>query len=146
MLTLSRGGSRACFPQLVVAINPGMLGEPAKFYKAAGEVIERVKSAERLPGVSEIVIPGQREAKLAAERVQQGYVPLEKNMLAELRVLADNYKGDAGPSSGGGDRTNQLLEQLLSRMDKLEGQVMQTAAQQQRLETVTVESLRGFKK
>ena len=38
---------------LVVAINPGMLGEPAKFYKAAGEVIERVRTAERLPGVDE---------------------------------------------------------------------------------------------
>ena len=147
MPTLSLGRPRACFPQLVVALNPGMLGEPAKFYKAAGEVIERVKSAERLPGVSEIVIPGQREAKLAAERVRQGFVPLEKNMLAELRVLADNYTsmgGDAAAAAGGGDRTNQLLEQLLSRMDKLEGQVMATAAQQQRLETVTVESLRGF--
>ena len=31
------------------------------FYKSAGEVLERVRNAERLPGVTEILIPGQRE-------------------------------------------------------------------------------------
>ena len=131
---------------LVVAINPGMLGEPAKFYKSAGEVIERVRTAERLPGVAEIIIPGQREAKLAADRVRDGFVPLEKNMLAELRVLAANFVaagGQAAPAmsagAGGAERTNQLLEQLVQRLESLE-------RKQQLLETVTVESLRAAKK
>ena len=70
-----------------------------------------MRTAERLPGVDEIVIPGQREATLAAERVRQGVVPIEKNMLAELRVLAANYEkagGAAAPAPAtGGDRTNQ---------------------------------------
>jgi len=139
---------------LVVAINPAMLGEPAKFYKAAGEVLDRVRTAEKLPGVSEIVLPGQRESALAAARVRDGSVPLERNMLAELRVLAANYEAASARApaavGGGEQRTNALLEQLLTRLDKLEGQVMATAAQQQqlgkqqeRLETVAVESLRA---
>jgi LDH2 family malate/lactate/ureidoglycolate dehydrogenase len=46
---------------LVIAINPALLGDAATFYKSAGEVLERVRNAERLPGVTEILIPGQRE-------------------------------------------------------------------------------------
>jgi hypothetical protein len=117
-------------------------------------VLDRVRTAEKLPGVSEIVLPGQRESALAAARVRDGSVPLERNMLAELRVLAANYEAASARApaavGGGEQRTNALLEQLLTRLDKLEGQVMATAAQQQqlgkqqeRLETVAVESLRA---
>ena len=98
------------------------------------QVLERVRTAEKLPGVSEIIIPGQREALLAEKRVREGTVPLEKNMLAELRVLASNWaamqqQGIGGAAAGGGGgeaRTNQLLEQLLSRMDGLETQLRST--------------------
>ena len=140
-----------------------MLGEPAKFYKAAGEVLERVRNADKLPNVNEILIAGQREAKMAADRVKAGSVPLEKNMLAELRVLAKNYEamdpaaaaaysvGVGGGGGGGGSaQTNALLEKLLNRIDRLESQVQATSVQQQqlgkqqqRLETVTVESMRN---
>ena len=45
---------------LVIAISPSLLGDPKTFYKSAGEVLERVRTAEKLPGVTEILIPGQR--------------------------------------------------------------------------------------
>jgi len=133
---------------LVVALDPAMLGDASTFYKSAGEVLERVQNADKLPGVSEIIIPGQREAKMAADRVAAGSLPIEKNMLAELRVLAANYDAMGVAPAAASDKQVELLEALLHRLDKLEAQVVKTAQtqdqltkQQQRLETVTVESL-----
>jgi len=139
---------------LVLAIHPRMLGDANTFYAAAGEVLERVRTAERLPGVSEMVLPGERERKMAMGRVQEGTVPLERNMLGELRVLAAKYEASVGaqPSGGMGDRQTELLEQLLMRLDRLEGKVAATAKhqeqlskQQERLETVTVASLSSIR-
>ena len=46
-----------------------------------GEVLRRVQNAARLPGVDQIVLPGERERKMALARVKEGTVPLERNML-----------------------------------------------------------------
>jgi len=141
---------------IVIALNPAMLGDPKTFYKSAGEVLKRVQNAEKLPGVKEIIIPGSKESVLAEGRLQAGAMPLEKNMLGELRVMADKFDGaasapQAGASSASAsDRQLQLLEQLVSRLDKIEQTVSATqqqqsqlSKQQERLETVTAESLRG---
>jgi LDH2 family malate/lactate/ureidoglycolate dehydrogenase len=137
---------------LVIAVHPAMLGDPKTFYKSAGEVLQRVQNADKLPGVKEIIIPGSKEAVLAQSRVDAGAVPLEKNMLGELRAMAANYGGvRSAQGSAGADRQLQLLEQLVSRLDKIEQSVAATqqqqhqlSRQQERLETVTAESLRGM--
>ena len=86
---------------------------------------------------------------LAQSRIDAGAV-LEKNMLNELRVMAANYDGMSQAGTGD-DWQPQLLEQLVSRLDKIEQTVAapqqqqhQLSRQQERLETVTVESPRGF--
>ena len=59
-------------------------------------MLNRVRNAEKLPGVSEIILPGEREATLAKSRIESGTLPLEKNMLAELRALAAKFtEGEA---------------------------------------------------
>jgi len=138
---------------LLIAIDPAMLGDAASFYKNAGEVLERVRNAEKLPGVSEIIIPGERESQLAQRRVQEGSLPIESNMLQELRTLAAKFDAGAqasAPASATAERQVELLEKLISRLDRLESRVTSTvqqqemlSRQQQRLETVTVESLRN---
>jgi len=110
---------------LVVAINPAMLGDANAFYKAAGEVLARVKTAEKLPGVKEISLPGEREAVLAKQRVEEGTVPLEKNMLLQLRELAAKFDGASATASSPAADSNadmqlQLLQRLMNRMDQLE--------------------------
>ena len=95
-----------------------------------------------LPGSPQRPMTGQA---LDSEEYQAAFSELD-----ELRVLAANYEASAPQAGGGGDsRTNALLEQLLTRLDKLEAQVSATAQQQQqlgkqqaRLETVAVESIR----
>jgi len=107
---------------LVLAVSPALLGDASTFYKAAGEVLERVQTAEKLPGVTDILIPGQREAKMAADRRAAGTVPIERNMLTELRSMAAKWDSMSAtrPSS---ERQVELLETLMMRLDKLEKSV-----------------------
>jgi len=117
---------------LVIAIDPILLGDPSTFYKSAGEVLERVRHADRLPGVTEMTIPGQREAKLAEARRSAGTVPIERNMLGQLREMAANWDAAAngveaasatGVSSVSTASVEKLLQQLLNRFDALEAKM-----------------------
>lgn len=128
---------------LVIAIHPGMLGDADAFYKNAGEVLDRVRTAERLPGVSEMVIPGEKESTLAAQRLKDGALPIEKNMLEELRAMAAKFTGDypaelaaGGSAAAVGGGQEEILAKLLMKLDNLEQQVGATATAQQKLEAM----------
>jgi LDH2 family malate/lactate/ureidoglycolate dehydrogenase len=128
---------------LVIAIHPGMLGDADAFYKNAGEVLDRVRTAERLPGVSEMVIPGEKESTLAAQRLKDGALPIEKNMLEELRQMAAKFTGDypaelaaGGSAAAVGGGQEEILAKLLMKLDNLEQQVGATATAQQKLEAM----------
>eukprot|EP00325_Prymnesiales_sp_UTEX-LB-985_P031008 CAMPEP_0174738274 /NCGR_PEP_ID=MMETSP1094-20130205/69653_1 /TAXON_ID=156173 /ORGANISM="Chrysochromulina brevifilum, Strain UTEX LB 985" /LENGTH=417 /DNA_ID=CAMNT_0015941643 /DNA_START=90 /DNA_END=1343 /DNA_ORIENTATION=+ len=110
---------------LVIAIHPRMLGDANTFYKNAGEVLTRVRNAERLPGVDAIIIPGEREAKVAEARLAVGTVPVEPNMLNALKEMAASWDASsAQPASPSMTEVESLLlpklEQLMHRLDRLE--------------------------
>lgn len=48
----------------------------------------RVQNAPRLPGVDEILLPGERGNRLAARRLSSGVIEIEPNLLSGLRVGA----------------------------------------------------------
>jgi len=106
---------------LVIAIHPRMLGDADAFYKNAGEVLERVRNAERLPGVDAIIIPGELEAQKAAARYAAGTVPIESNMLTELRKMAADWdtQSVAAPRGGAHIEAALLESNLLSKLDAL---------------------------
>ena len=45
-------------------------------------------SAKKLPNVTEIFVPGERESILARKRTESGLIEVEDNLLAELRKVA----------------------------------------------------------
>lgn len=49
-------------------------------------VLDRVKGAERLPGVDEILLPSERGNRVAAQRASSGMVPIEANLYHNLKV------------------------------------------------------------
>lgn len=53
-----------------------------------------MKNAERLPGVSEILLPSERGNRVAQQRISSGMVPIEPNLYHNLKVMAS--KADAG--------------------------------------------------
>jgi LDH2 family malate/lactate/ureidoglycolate dehydrogenase len=82
------GDSKGNWGHLVFAIDPAILGDRAEFIRNVGEICRKVKSARKLPDVTEIHLPGERGSLLAAERLACGEIEVEDNLLTELRKVA----------------------------------------------------------
>ncbi|GIL55171.1 hypothetical protein Vafri_10770 [Volvox africanus] len=82
---------------LVVAIDPGLLGDKDEIKRRVQVVLDRVRGAERLPGVDEILLPGERGNRKANARLAAGVMPLEANLLSQLRALAAKYDAQGSP-------------------------------------------------
>eukprot|EP00195_Chlamydomonas_chlamydogama_P003675 CAMPEP_0202914340 /NCGR_PEP_ID=MMETSP1392-20130828/62857_1 /ASSEMBLY_ACC=CAM_ASM_000868 /TAXON_ID=225041 /ORGANISM="Chlamydomonas chlamydogama, Strain SAG 11-48b" /LENGTH=870 /DNA_ID=CAMNT_0049605955 /DNA_START=5 /DNA_END=2617 /DNA_ORIENTATION=+ len=76
---------------LVIAIDPGLLGDRDAIRQRSQVVLDRVRNAERMPGVDEIMLPGERGNRLAAQRISSGIIPIEPNLLSSLRLMASKY-------------------------------------------------------
>jgi L-2-hydroxycarboxylate dehydrogenase (NAD+) len=74
--------------QLVLAIDPGLLGDRETFMKNVNTLIDQVKATKRLPGVEEIFVPGERGNRQAAEIRASGVIDVEDHLLEELRKIA----------------------------------------------------------
>jgi L-2-hydroxycarboxylate dehydrogenase (NAD+) len=76
---------------LVVALDPGLLVSPDKFRRDVSQLVERMKKAERLPRVTELVVPGERGDVLSRQRLDADEIGVDDNLLRELeRVAASN--------------------------------------------------------
>ncbi|KXZ54908.1 hypothetical protein GPECTOR_4g980 [Gonium pectorale] len=82
---------------LVLALDPGLLGEPEALKQRVQVVLDRVRGAERLPGVEEILLPGERGNRKANSRLAAGVMPLEVNLLTQLRAMAAQYDAAGSP-------------------------------------------------
>jgi LDH2 family malate/lactate/ureidoglycolate dehydrogenase len=61
---------------LVVALDPELLGDGREFQERTAQLLRRVKDARRQPGVAEILLPGERGDRLAAARLAAGSLPV----------------------------------------------------------------------
>jgi LDH2 family malate/lactate/ureidoglycolate dehydrogenase len=84
--------SKMNWGHLIFAIDPDLLIDRDEFLVNVREVIGKVKSTKRLPGVDEIMVPGERGSRIAQVCLEHGEIDLEGNLLAELR----NVAGKAG--------------------------------------------------
>jgi LDH2 family malate/lactate/ureidoglycolate dehydrogenase len=82
------GDSKGNWGHLIFAIDPELLTERDKLVSNVSEIISKVKSTKKLPGVEEIFVPGERESLLARQRQESGLIEVEDNLLAELRKVA----------------------------------------------------------
>jgi len=73
---------------------PELLIDRNKLVSNVSEIISKVKSTKKLPGVDEIFVPGERESLLARQCQESGLIEVEDNLLAELRKVAGGvWKG-----------------------------------------------------
>lgn len=82
------GDSKGNWGHLIFAIDPGLLGDRDEFEANVARMIERVKATRRLPGVEEILVPGERGSRRARACLESGEIEIEDNLLAELRRVA----------------------------------------------------------
>jgi L-2-hydroxycarboxylate dehydrogenase (NAD+) len=82
------GDSKGNWGHLIFAIDPDLLIGKDQLLKNTSEMVRKVKSTKKLPGVEEIFVPGERESRLARERYDTGLIEVEDNLLAELRKVS----------------------------------------------------------
>jgi len=82
------GDSKGNWGHLLYAIDPGILGDRDEFTANVSRMIRKIKSTRKLPGVTDIFVPGERGAMLARDRLARGELEIEENLLAGLRAAA----------------------------------------------------------
>ena len=61
----------------------------SEFIRHMDGMIDGLKAAERQPGVDEILIPGELEARLERERLTDGAIPLHPAVIESLKTAAE---------------------------------------------------------
>ena len=61
-----------------------------QFIERIDSMIDQITSSRKRPGATEILVPGERSARVTAENLKRG-VKLDAATLAELRQLAQEY-------------------------------------------------------
>lgn len=72
---------------LVIAIDPEILTPSESFTKEVSNILKRVKSARKAPGVSEILIPGERGNLQSSKVASSGEIEIEDNLYRELKKI-----------------------------------------------------------
>ena len=83
-------GKRGDWGNLIMAIDPDLLVNRITFRKNVTELAKRVKKTKKLPGVKEVLLPGERGNKLTTKRHAKGMLPIEDNLYNELKKAAAN--------------------------------------------------------
>ncbi len=88
------GDTAGNWGNLAIAMDPEMLVDRDQFKKQVSEMIRKVKGTKKLPGVGEILVPGERGNKLTRERVEAGEMEIEDNLYKELKKKAEKFEND----------------------------------------------------
>lgn len=82
------GDTATNWGNLVFVIDPEMLGDRKEFAKNISALATRVKATKKLPGVKEILLPGERGDKLTKSRLASGTIDIEDNLYHALQQAA----------------------------------------------------------
>ncbi len=73
---------------LVLAINPSLFGDLSSFRNGVAQMVGKVKATRKLPGVQEILVPGERGNSKTKEVLTSGEIEIEDNLYQELKKVA----------------------------------------------------------
>jgi LDH2 family malate/lactate/ureidoglycolate dehydrogenase len=73
--------------QTIIAINPDFLGGTEHLISDANRLVGEIKESKKLPGVTEIRVPGDGIAKSKAKRTVEG-IPIPDNLFTALQATA----------------------------------------------------------
>lgn len=82
------GDTAGNWGNLVIAIDPEILTDRTEFVKNVSALAARVKATKKLPGVIEILLPGQRGDRLTKKRREESVIDIEDNLYHALQSAA----------------------------------------------------------
>jgi len=74
---------------LVFVVDPELLVDKQIFNHQVSQLAERVKNTKRLPGVDEILVPGEKESRSTRSKLESGEIEIEENLFRELEKVAE---------------------------------------------------------
>jgi LDH2 family malate/lactate/ureidoglycolate dehydrogenase len=83
---------------LALAIDVSRFSDPSGFRAEVDRVIAALKALPRVPGVVEVLMPGERGARTLDARQRRG-IPLPRAIVEELRGVADRFGVPMVPSA-----------------------------------------------
>jgi LDH2 family malate/lactate/ureidoglycolate dehydrogenase len=75
-------GDQRTHGDLLIALEPGILTDRASYFDGMSRLIESVKSSKPLPGTLEVLVPGERGDRSAAQCLERGYVEVDARVWA----------------------------------------------------------------
>ncbi|MBK6950385.1 MAG: Ldh family oxidoreductase [Haliscomenobacter sp.] len=69
---------------LILCFHPRLFGDPQTFIQSMNAFVARVKSAEKMPGLEEIFLPGERGNRMAAQAATSGVLEIEDKLYHAL--------------------------------------------------------------
>lgn len=82
------GDTKNSWGNLIYIIDPALLVDKAEFTKQVSQMVDKVKSTEKLPGVDEIFVPGEKGNRLTKKHVEEDLIEVEDNLLKQLKEAA----------------------------------------------------------
>jgi LDH2 family malate/lactate/ureidoglycolate dehydrogenase len=73
--------------QTIVAINPAFLGGTENLLRSSGKLVDEIRNSQKLPGVTEIRVPGDGAARAKENRNRDG-IPIPPGLLNNLHLCA----------------------------------------------------------
>jgi LDH2 family malate/lactate/ureidoglycolate dehydrogenase len=86
--TPGANGKKDDWGTLTVVIDPELLGDRETFAQRIGELAAKVKATQRLPGVDEILIPGERGNRILEAVLAADAIDVEDKLWAALQEKA----------------------------------------------------------
>ena len=74
----------------VIAIDPNLFTPTTEFKSRIADVSAKIKSARKIDGVDEILLPGERGTKMSSQVISSGEIEVEDNLLAALQKIVDS--------------------------------------------------------
>ena len=74
--------------QFLLVISPDLFGSASAFEAAVDEIWRQVKAADPLPGVAEVLAPGEQEQRTFEQRSADGRIPYPASTVRDLQQLA----------------------------------------------------------
>ncbi len=74
---------------LVLVIDPNLVGAD-DFAHRVSELVTKVKNAKKLPGVTEIYLPGEKGRKLSKRRIAADEIDIEDHLYKELLAVSNS--------------------------------------------------------
>jgi len=82
------GDTKNSWGNLIYIIDPAILVDKAEFTKQVSQMVEKVKSTKKLPGVDEIFVPGEKGNRLTKKHIEEDLIDVEDNLLKQLKEAA----------------------------------------------------------